>query len=67
MINVTCLKCHWQFTVDEEAIAESHSEAEAPRPHHLVVECPRCRRANKVALRRRRRRRKVAKREQAAS
>jgi uncharacterized Zn finger protein len=57
MINVTCFKCSWSFTVDEEALAESLDEGEAP-PRHYVVECPRCRQANKVSLKRRRRRRR---------
>ncbi len=61
MINVTCFRCSWKFTIDEEALAESHGEAEIPHPHHYVVECPRCRRANKVALKRVRRRGRRAK------
>ena len=52
MINVTCFKCGWKFTIDEEAIAESLAEAETPLPRHYVVECPRCRKANKVSLKR---------------
>ena len=61
MINVTCFKCGWKFTLDEEAIAESQAETETPPPRHYVVECPRCRQANKVSLKRRRRRGRVAK------
>ena len=56
MINVTCFKCGWKFTIDEEAIAKSLAEAETPPPRHYVVECPRCRKANKVSLKRGRRR-----------
>jgi phage FluMu protein Com len=52
MINVTCFKCGWKFTLDEEAIAESLAEAETSPPRHYVVECPRCRQANKVSLKR---------------
>ncbi len=58
MINVTCFKCSWSFTVDEEVLAESLDEGEAP-PRHYVVECPRCRQANKVSVKRRRRRRRT--------
>ena len=50
MIHVTCFKCGWRFTLDEEAIAESVAEAETSPARHYVVECPRCRQANKVAL-----------------
>lgn len=57
MINVTCFKCGWRFTVDEEVLAENLAEAEAP-PRHYVVECPRCRQANKVPIRRGRRRKR---------
>jgi len=52
MINVTCFKCGWKFTIDEEAIAESLADAETPPPRHYVAECPRCRKANKVSLKR---------------
>lgn len=61
MINVTCFKCGWKFTIDEEAIAESQAEADTP-PRHYVVECPRCRQANKVALKRGRRQRRTTRR-----
>ena len=61
MINVTCFKCSWKFTLDEEAIAENQAEAETPPPRHYVVQCPRCRKANKVSLKRHRRRGRVAK------
>jgi len=57
MINVTCFKCGWKFTIDEEAIAARLAEAETPPPRHYVAECPRCRKANKVSLKRGRRRR----------
>jgi len=63
MINVSCFKCGWKFTIDEEAIAEGRAEGETPPPRHYVVECPRCRKANKVSLRRRRRLGRVAKKE----
>jgi hypothetical protein len=62
MMNVTCFKCGWRFTLDEEAIAESQAEADTPPPRHYVVECPRCRQANKVALKRARRQRKTTRR-----
>ena len=63
MINVTCFKCGWKFMLDEEAIAESFAEAETPPPRHYVVECPRCRQASKVPLKRGRRRGRTIKRE----
>jgi len=63
MINVTCFKCGWKFTIDEEAIAEGLAEADTPLPRHYVAECPRCRQANKVSLKRGRRRGRVAKKE----
>ena len=66
MINVTCFKCGWKFMLDEEAIAESLAEAETPPPRHYVVECPRCRKANKVSLKRVRRRGRVTRREEGA-
>jgi len=62
MINVTCFKCGWKFAVDEEAIAESFAEAGTSLPRHYVVECPRCRQANKVPLQRGKRRVRVGRR-----
>jgi hypothetical protein len=60
MIKVTCFKCGWKFTLDEEAIAESLAEAETPPRRHYVVGCPRCRQANKVPLKGGRRRGRAA-------
>ena len=62
MIHVTCFKCNWKFTVDEEALAEGMEKA-VPPLRHYVVECPRCRQASKVSLKRGRRRGRVAKKE----
>ncbi len=63
MIDVTCFKCGWKLTLDEKATAASLAEAEGLLPRHYVVECPRCRQANKVSLKRGRRRGRVAKKE----
>ena len=66
MIRVTCFKCTHKFSVDEVALLAEQTATEGqegdedakPRPKHLVVECPFCRQANKVALPRPRRRRR---------
>ena len=66
MIRVTCFKCTHKFSVDEEALLAEQAATEGqegdedakPRPKHLVVECPFCRKINKVSLPRPRRRRR---------
>jgi hypothetical protein len=63
MIHVTCFKCGWRFTLDEEAIAESLAEAKTSPARHYVVECPRCRQANKVPLKKGGRRGRIARKE----
>jgi len=65
MIRVTCFKCTHKFSVDEVALlakqaageGQEGDEAPKPRPKHLAVECPFCRKINKVSLPRQRRRR----------
>lgn len=63
MTAVTCFNCRRQFNVDEAAIAEQLTELQEGGAKHYNVECPHCRKTNKVALsqltgRRRRRRRR---------
>jgi hypothetical protein len=63
MIAVTCFSCRRQFNIDETAIAEELEKLRAEKGKHYPVECPHCRKVNKIALsqlipRRRRRRRR---------
>lgn len=61
---VTCFNCRRQFNVDETAIAEQLAKLKEEAAKHYALECPHCRKINKIALsrllggRRRRQRRR---------
>ena len=64
MHTVTCFKCHRQFNIDNTVIAEQLEELKKEGARYYPIECPHCRKVNKIALsqltaqpRRRRRRR----------
>lgn len=53
MIKVRCFKCGHAFQLTEQYIANALAAQEiAGKPTHYVAECPRCRQANKVSLKR---------------
>lgn len=63
MIAVTCFSCRRQFNIDKTAIADEMEKLKEENAKHYPVECPHCRKVNKIALsqlspRRRRRRRR---------
>jgi len=62
MIAMTCFNCRRQFNIDETAIAEQLAKLKEEKARYYAVECPHCRKVNKVALSRltggRRRRRR---------
>jgi len=49
-MNITCSYCRHSFTVSREYITQAVEEAEAARQKYHAVECPNCRKTNKVAL-----------------
>ena len=50
---VRCFKCGNAFHLAEQYIAnELAAEGATRKPDHYVAECPRCRQANKVPLKR---------------
>lgn len=53
MIKVRCFKCGHAFQLTEQYIANDLADQgiEA-KPAHYAIECPRCRQANKVSLKR---------------
>jgi hypothetical protein len=60
MIAVTCFNCHRQFNIDNTAMAEELTKLKEEGARHYTIECPHCRKVNKIALSRltgRRRRR----------
>ncbi|MFZ5916951.1 MAG: hypothetical protein ACOYZ7_08470 [Chloroflexota bacterium] len=50
MIAVTCFNCHRQFNVDQVAIADELARLQAEGAKYYTIECPHCRKVNKVAL-----------------
>ena len=53
MIKARCFKCGHAFQVAEQLIAnELAAEGITRKPSHYTAECPRCRRAIKVPLKR---------------
>ena len=49
MLKVTCFKCHWNWQYSNEAIQAMLDEVEEGQSSY-PVECPRCRRINKVSV-----------------
>ncbi len=47
MLKITCFKCHWSWSLNQEA-AQAALASLKPDEEHYTVECPRCRRVNKV-------------------
>jgi hypothetical protein len=59
MIKVRCFKCSNAFQLTEQHIANAlAAEGISRKPAHYTAECPYCRQANKVSLRRRQHRQK---------
>ena len=53
MIKVRCFKCGTAFQLTEQYIANTlEAEGIARKPAHYTAECPRCRQAIKVSLKR---------------
>lgn len=53
MVKVRCFKCSNAFQLTEQQIANSlAADGIAGKPSHYIAECPRCRQANKVSLKR---------------
>jgi hypothetical protein len=53
MVKVRCFKCGNAFQLTEQYIANAlAAEGVTDKPSHYVAECPQCRQANKVSLKR---------------
>ncbi len=50
MLAITCFNCHRQFNVDQAAIAEQLTKLKEEGAKYYAIECPHCRKTNKVAL-----------------
>ncbi len=49
MLKITCFKCHWSWSLNPEAV-QAALDTLKPGSEHYTIECPRCRRANKVTI-----------------
>jgi hypothetical protein len=49
MLKVTCFKCHWSWSMNNEAVQSALSSLQ-PEVEHYAVECPKCRRVNKITV-----------------
>jgi hypothetical protein len=47
MLKITCFNCRWSWSMNAEA-AQGALDSLKPGEEHYIVECPRCRRVNKV-------------------
>ncbi|GAB4478342.1 MAG: hypothetical protein Kow00124_22610 [Anaerolineae bacterium] len=49
MYKITCFNCKQSWTLNSDAIAAALASVE-PGQTHYTVECPRCRRINKISV-----------------
>jgi ssDNA-binding Zn-finger/Zn-ribbon topoisomerase 1 len=49
MVKVTCYKCHWTWTLNQEATQAAY-ESLGPDDKYYAAHCPQCGRLNKVAV-----------------
>jgi hypothetical protein len=49
MLKITCYKCHWSWSLNREAVQAALDSLE-PEAKYYAVECPHCRRTNKVTI-----------------
>lgn len=49
MLKVTCYKCHWSWSLNNEAVRTA-LESLKPDATHYTLECPKCRRVNKIPV-----------------
>lgn len=49
MLKVTCFNCHWSWSMNAEG-AQTALDSLEPGEEYYAVECPRCRRVNKITI-----------------
>lgn len=54
MLKITCYNCHWSWSLNRDAV-QVVLDALKPDEDYASLECPRCRRVNKVTVRQLRR------------
>ncbi len=50
MVKITCLKCHWSWSLNADAVQAAYDSLK-PGEKHFSVPCPRCGRINKISAR----------------
>ena len=54
MLKVTCYKCQWSWSLNNDAVKAALDALEPDATYH-AIECPKCRRINKVTVKQLRR------------
>jgi ssDNA-binding Zn-finger/Zn-ribbon topoisomerase 1 len=54
MLKVTCYKCQWSWSLNNDAV-KTALDALEPDAAYYAIECPKCRRINKVTVKQLRR------------
>jgi hypothetical protein len=49
MLKITCFKCHWGWSMNNEAVHGALTSMQ-PEEEYYAVECPKCRRVNKITI-----------------
>lgn len=47
MVKITCFKCHWSWSLGSKDV-KAALDSLAPDENYYAIECPKCRRINKV-------------------
>lgn len=50
MVKVTCFKCHWSWSLNADGVKAALTSLSAEDTHYSL-ECPKCRRINKITRR----------------
>ena len=49
MLKITCFKCRWSWSLNRDA-AQAALDSLKPEDDYYAIECPKCRRVNKVTI-----------------
>jgi len=47
MVKITCFKCRWSWSLNQSGVNDA-LESIIHEETHFAIECPRCRRVNKI-------------------
>lgn len=49
MLKITCFKCHWSWSLNRDSV-QAALDSMGPDETYYSIECPKCRRVNKVTV-----------------